>query len=464
MHVVGGLVERRGPAHDHIGLVDELVGEVHHVLEEGGIEEEPKEGEAEGPHDPGAAALLELAEEHDEAEDQGVEEHEEEDGPGALIGPGHLQGLHEGRQGHRLPRPGVAQNGRGLGPHVAQEAVLRADQGRGRKDEQHIEEGGQRQVDQLPPGPGPPPHAHQVVGHPRAQKGHVHEQQHQQERDEQNGVGVPEGPHEGLEGLHGRAHVVGEGRRLVGQQEAEDEGQGEGEIDAHVPPPHAKVIPDHCKDLPELPDRPPRPAGPEVPLRDPGRAAGEGGKGSPLPPIVPKLVLRGQVEQKLKEDHQGKQRQRRALARQWPGPLHGEIVLGVQHEGGAEVPLLEDDEHVVEDEGGRVGKIDVLRESGEKQPHRGPQGPGEEEEDEPETDLGELAWHRPFPIDLHRRADKPEQEQAQPHAHHQSEAPRQGRPQALAPDVAVHRGSGKIRLQIPALHVLHEGGGVGHRA
>ena len=178
--MVGGLVEGRRPAHDHVGLVHQLVRQVHHVLEEAGVQEEAEEAEPEGPHDAGAPALPQLAEEHDEGEDQGVEEHEEEDGPRALVGPGHLQGLHQRRQGHRLPRPGVTQYGRGLGPHVAEEAVLRADQRRGHEDEQHVEQGGQREIDELPPGPGPPPHADQIVGDPRAQEGHVHEQQHQQ--------------------------------------------------------------------------------------------------------------------------------------------------------------------------------------------------------------------------------------------------------------------------------------------
>ena len=287
MHVVGGLVEGRGPAHDHVGLVDEVVRQMHYVLEEAGVQEEPEEAEPEGPHDPRAPPLEELAEEHDERQDQGVEEHEQEDGRRALVGPGHLQRLHQRRQGHGLPRPGVAQYGGGLGPHVADKAVLGADQGRGSEDEQHVEEGGEGQVNELPPGPGPPPHAHQVVGHARPQKGHVHEQQHQQERDEQNGVGVPEGPHEGLEGLHGRAHVVGEGGRLVGQQEAEDEGQGKREIDAHVPPPHAEVVPDHGPDLPEFPKEPELPPGLEVPLGDPGRTAFEHRQELLLPLVVP---------------------------------------------------------------------------------------------------------------------------------------------------------------------------------
>lgn len=95
-----------------------------------------------------------------------------------------------------------------------------------------------------------------------------------------------------------------------------------------------------------------------------------------LPLVVTKLRLHGHIKDELQNEHEHEQRQRRALALERPRALHGEIILGVQHERRAEVTLLQDDQNIIEDERRGVRKVHILRERRAQEPHACPHGAG----------------------------------------------------------------------------------------
>ena len=177
VHMVGGVVQGREPAHRHIGLIHQLIRQLEDGLDGLGVEQEPIQGKS---HRPGHAAqlpLMEVAGQHDEGEQQGVQEHEQEDGGHALVGTAHFQGFHQGGQSNGLSCPGIAQDGRGLRPHVPRKGLAHTHEGRGRQHKQQIEEGGQGHVDGLAQEPGSPVHAAQKEGGARGEAGHIRKEQ-----------------------------------------------------------------------------------------------------------------------------------------------------------------------------------------------------------------------------------------------------------------------------------------------
>ena len=129
---------------------------------------------------------------------------------------------------------------------------MHADQRRRDQDENHIDERREDQINELSPRPRRPLHANEIIRHARAEERDIRKEQHQEQRDQQYGVCVAEGPDERLERLHRRVHVVGEACRLVGKQEAQDERKRERQHDADVFAPHAEVI---AHDRPHLRQR-----------------------------------------------------------------------------------------------------------------------------------------------------------------------------------------------------------------
>lgn len=249
--MVGGVVQWGQPAHGHIGLIHQLVRQLENGLDGLGVEQEPIQGK---PHCPGHAAqlaLMEVAGQHDEGEQQGVQEHEQEDGGHALIGPAHLQGFDQGGQGHGLTCPGIAQDGRGLRPHVPHEGLAHTHKGGGNQHEQQVKEGGQGHIDGLAQEPGSPVHAAQEEGGTGGETGHVREEQQEQEAGQQDGIAVPKGPDKGLHDLHGGFVFLGELHGLIRKEEAQHKGQGKGEIDAGVSAPAAKMVLGHHPGLAE---------------------------------------------------------------------------------------------------------------------------------------------------------------------------------------------------------------------
>ena len=249
--MVGGVVQWGQPAHGHIGLIHQLVRQLENGLDGLGVEQEPIQGK---PHCPGHAAqlaLMEVAGQHDEGEQQGVQEHEQEDGGHALIGPAHLQGFDQGGQGHGLTCPGIAQDGRGLRPHVPHEGLAHTHKGGGNQHEQQVKEGGQGHIDGLAQEPGSPVHAAQEEGGTGGETGHVREEQQEQEAGQQDGIAVPKGPDKGLHDLHGGFVFLGELHGLIRKEEAQHKGQGKGEIDAGVAAPAPKMALGHDAGLTE---------------------------------------------------------------------------------------------------------------------------------------------------------------------------------------------------------------------
>ena len=319
----------------------------------------------------------------------------------------HLERFDERRQRDRLARAGIAEDRRRLRPHIADKAVLHTDQRRRDQDENHIDERRKDQINELSPCPRAALHAHQIIRYASAEERDVRKEQHQEQRDQQHGVRVSKSPDERFKRLHGGAHVVGEARRLVGKQKAQDERERERQHDADVLAPHAEVI---AHDRPHLRQRIQEGVFPMRLLRLCALDAFQKKLLRKvlravvvlLPLVVTKLRLHGHVKDELQDEHQHEKRQRRAFARKRPRALHGEIVLWVQHERRAEIALLQDDQNVVEDERRSVRKVYVLGQRRAKQPHACPHGAGQEEEETAQDDVGDLRFDRPFAVDLDR--------------------------------------------------------------
>ena len=182
-----------------------------------------------------------------------------------------------------------------------------------------------------------------------------------------------------------------------------------------------------------------------------------------LPLVVPELCLHGHVKDELQNEHQHEKRQRRALALERPRALHGEIVLWVQHERLAEIPLLQDDQNVVEDERRSVRKVYVLGQRRAKQPHACPHGAGQKEQETAQDDIGDLRFDRPFAVDLDRGEHEHEDAERGEDAEHKRKPAGDRRADPLAEDVARDACPGQIWLEIAGFHVVGKRGRVGDR-
>jgi hypothetical protein len=70
--------------------------------------------------------------------------------------------------------------------------------------------------------------SHKIEGRPRADKGHIREQQKKQQGGEQYGVAVSKRPHKSFDDLHGGLVLLRELYRLGGEQKTQDERQCKG--------------------------------------------------------------------------------------------------------------------------------------------------------------------------------------------------------------------------------------------
>ena len=181
VHVIGRLIEGTEPAHGDVCLIHQLIREVEHLLDQLRVEEQPVEREAERRNHARALAAQQFEQEHHQRKHERVQQHQEEDRFGALVRARHLERFDEGGECHRLARAGIAENRSRLRPHIADKAVLHADQRRCDQNENHIDERGEDQIDQLSPRPCRPLHANQIIRHARAEKRNIRKQQNQQQ-------------------------------------------------------------------------------------------------------------------------------------------------------------------------------------------------------------------------------------------------------------------------------------------
>ncbi len=175
-----------------------------------------------------------------------------------------------------------------------------------------------------------------------------------------------------------------------------------------------------------------------------------------MPLVVSQFRLRGHVKDKLQNDHEHQKRQRRALALQRPRTLHGEIILGVQHEGRAEIALLQDDQNIIEDERSGVRKVHVLGQRRGEQPHACPQRAGEEEQHKPQQDIRDQRLDRVFPVDLDRREHEEKHAERRHDTEHQRKPAGDRRADALAEDIARYACPRQVWFQVPGLDVVRE--------
>lgn len=248
MHMVGGMVQRRQPAHGNVCLVHQFVRQPEYRLDGLRIQKKPEQAEREHGNDPRELPFFEVEQQHYEYHQQRVQEHQQEYRFHADVGCAHFQRFYQGWQSNGLPRAGIAQNGCGLRPHVADKALPHADEGGGNEDKRKVDKSGQDDIHRLSHEPCFAVNAHQVKWRAAGDERHISKEQQQKERGKQNGIAVSKGPHKGFHELHGGIVFLGELHRLIRKQKAQHEGQAEGDNDAGVFVPLAEVVFRYGKD------------------------------------------------------------------------------------------------------------------------------------------------------------------------------------------------------------------------
>ena len=181
VHVVGGMVERRQPAHRHVCFVHKIVGKLEYCLYGLRVEKKAEQAEREHGHNSRKLAFFKVKQQHGKHHQQRVEQHQQEYRAHTFIRAAHLQRFHKRGQRDFFPRAGVAQNGCGFRPHVADKALPHADEGCGHKDKRQIEECCEDDIQRLSHEPGFAVDAHQVKRCSRTDERHIRKQQQKQQ-------------------------------------------------------------------------------------------------------------------------------------------------------------------------------------------------------------------------------------------------------------------------------------------
>ena len=143
-----------------------------------------------------------------------------------------------------------------------------------------------------------------------------------------------------------------------------------------------------------------------------------------------------------------------------PRARERQVVLRVEHERAARVPLLDDDEHIVEDERRGVGHVGIHGHGGEQQPGHGKQRAKEPVQPDAPEQRPKLRVHGHAGERLDRDEHERDKDVAEHNAAHERQRARERAGELLAEDIARDAGAGEVRLQIAALHVVHECAGI----
>lgn len=190
-----------------------------------------------------------IAYQHNHNHYPGISQHKRKDTNHTLVGPTHFQGLDQSRDCYALTGAGIAKDRRRGAPHIGRERILHRKQDRGQQHEQHINRGCGDDVNDLSGDPGSSIRMNKIERCAGGQEGHIRKEHHQQHRGQQNGIAVTKAPNEGLHELQGGVMIHRKADCLIGQQKAEDEGQGEGHNDSGIAPPEPEVVPGDGKGL-----------------------------------------------------------------------------------------------------------------------------------------------------------------------------------------------------------------------
>ena len=252
VHVVRRLIEWRKPAYCHVCPVHQFIGQFEYSLDGLGVEQKPEQAEGEHGNDSRKLPFFKVKKQHDERHEQRVEQHKQGNGYHAGVWRAHFQRLHQRGKGYGLTRAGIAQNGRCFAPHVSDKGLGHAHKRGGNQNKGQIGGGGGHDVYCLSGDPCPAVNAHEVKGRPAGDEGHIREQQQKQQRGEQYGIGIPEGPDKRFHDLHRRFIFPRKLHCLVGQQKAQNKGEAKSDNDAGVFVPLTEVVFRYGKNLFQL--------------------------------------------------------------------------------------------------------------------------------------------------------------------------------------------------------------------
>lgn len=180
MHVVCRVLQWRKPCGPQVGDIHLLVGKLHKSVEGLRVYEVAVQAEYEHSRDAPELAFAYIDDEHYRHHEQRIQKHKKEYGSHTFVRRAHLECLYKRRERYCLARARIPQYRGRLAPHVAYEALAHADK-RGRNEyEQHVYERSKTDIEYLAPHPRGAPYARKVIWHPRAEEGHVGEQQNEQ--------------------------------------------------------------------------------------------------------------------------------------------------------------------------------------------------------------------------------------------------------------------------------------------
>ena len=114
------------------------------------------------------------------------------------------------------------------------------------------------------------------------------------------------------------------------------------------------------------------------------------------------MILRDDIEAQHRADKQHRHGDPRAPATKRPCSRERKIILRVEHEDIARVPLLQDDQHIIEDERRGVRHVGVHGHGGEQHAEHCPKRARKSEDDDLANQLAQLRFNRRFAECLHR--------------------------------------------------------------
>ena len=179
--------------------------------------------------------------------------------------------------------------------------------------------------------------------------------------------------------------------------------------------------------------------------------------------VVPQMILRDDIKPKHRSDQQHYHGDPRAPAAKRPSSRQREIVLRVEHEDIPRVPLLQDDQHVVEDERRGVGHVGVHGHRREQHAKHRPQCAREPEDDELANQLTLLRLDGRLAECFRWQHEKRHEDVPGEYANRERQKAGDRAGQLLAEDVARHRRSWKKLFKVAALYIVHKSTGVGNR-
>ena len=174
------------------------------------------------------------------------------------------------------------------------------------------------------------------------------------------------------------------------------------------------------------------------------------------------MLLRNDVKPQHDGNQQRKDCNRRAPSAKGPFPGEGQVVLRVQHKNAAGVPLLQDNQHIIENERRGIGHVGVHGDGGEQHAQHGPERARQAEQAELAQKLRKLGLHRRAGEGLYRNDQQNHNDIAKENADCERQKAGNGAGQLLAPNIFCYGGSWQHLLEVSAFDVLNKSAGKGN--